>query len=107
MIHRQKFRQQMLQQKDRNYGHLVAFWTGEKVSITFGLLQEKFLNMSMNRRSGISDYCRRETIVRVLESLLSKILISFDNSRWIYSALVFLDSCKIRPDTAPKMKFSI
>ena len=94
-----------------------CFWTGKKVAIVFVLSPVKFLYWSRmdlfdvwvkaelrlshiwNGRSKksleTSGYCRRETIVCVLKSLLCKVLLSFDNARQIDSAVVFLGSCKL------------
>ena len=54
-----------------------------------------------NKNLGTSDHCRHKAILRVLQSLLCKVLLAFDNSRLIDNALVFLASCKLRPGWHP------
>ena len=102
-------------QKAHNLWPSRCFWTSKKVIITFALSNEKFLckasmlscdcrifeNGRSNKILGTSDYCCREEIVCVLESILCKVLLSFDNSRLIDSALVFLVPCKLGPKHNP------
>ena len=60
-----------------------------------------FKHCLSTKSSGASNYCRHEANVRVLESLLCKVLLSFDNSRLIDRALVFLMYCKLGPEQHP------
>ena len=119
-----------------SYGHLVVSGQGRKLpphlhyhgkrfyarlAWIFSMFESRlswhcymFDHGCSNKSFGTSEYCRREAILRVLESMLCKVLLSFDNSGLINGALVFLVSCKFGPGrhplfclTAQKLKFSI
>ena len=119
----QEFWQKMPPQKDHNYGillfldrqesyHHICIITG-KVSLqgldgVFFMFESRlswdcciFKHCLSTKSSGASNYCRHEANVRVLESPLCKVLLSFDNSRLIDRALVFLMYCKLGPEQHP------
>ena len=87
-------------QKDYNYGHLVG-WVFSMFESKMGWHCCIFEHGHSNKRLGTSDYCCREAIIHVLESLLCKVLLSFNNSRLTDSALMFLVSCKLGPERHP------
>ena len=123
VIYRQEFRQEMPLQKYHNYGHLVilgqarklpshSHYHGKNFYIRIWLISSMFEsklswyyrileNSRSNKSLEISDNYRHEAIVHVFESLLCKLLLSFDNSKLTDSALVFLGSCKVGPERHP------